>query len=187
MWRGSGFCFLDASLPLLRRGCPLQRPGSFVLKTLGSRRGAASNEIRARCIEGRRISVTFPCCAPLVFAQNGAAALQHAGRRQPATLECTWAGVSAASACVRDRFLLMFYLFIYFERRLQRQGKFAPADRLLRARRREGGGWISRLNWNYCDFRERVGGSGGSSSKSNLRAHSSLWLHLLYLHIKLCG
>lgn len=97
--------FLDASLPLLRRGCPLQQPGSFVLKTLGGRRGAASNEIQARCIEGRRISVTFPCCSPLVFAQNGAAALQqHAGRRQPATLECTWAGVSAASACLRDCF-----------------------------------------------------------------------------------
>lgn len=97
-----GVCFLDASLS---RGCPLQQPGSFVLKTLGGRRGAASNEIQARCIEGRRISVTFPCCAPLVFAQNGAAALpQHAGRRQPATLECTWAGVSAAGACVRDCF-----------------------------------------------------------------------------------
>lgn len=114
-------CFLNASLvaPLpLIRGCPPQQPGSFILNTLGSRRGAASNEIRGRCIEGRRhaqFSFTFPCCAPFVFAQNGAAALQHPGGRLPATFPGGNAhGWRERSQCVCDwLLLLLFFLFFW--------------------------------------------------------------------------
>lgn len=110
-------CFLNASLvaplPLLR--CPPQQPGSFILNTLGSRRGAASNEIRGRCIEGKRhtqFSSTFPCCAPFVFAQSGAAALQHPGGRLPATFPGGNArGWSERSQCVCDCLLLLLFLF----------------------------------------------------------------------------
>lgn len=84
-------CFLRASLvvaPHLVRRSPRRQPGSFILNTLGSSRGAASNETRDRCIGGRRrtqFSITFPCCAWFVVVQewcSGAVVLQHARRRQ---------------------------------------------------------------------------------------------------------
>lgn len=111
-------CFLNASLvaplPLLR-GCPPQQPGSFILKTLGSRRGAASNEIRGRCIDGRRhaqFPITFPCCAPFVLTQNGAAALQHPGGRLPATFPGGNAhGWRERSQCVCDCCCCCCFLF----------------------------------------------------------------------------
>lgn len=107
-------CFLRESLvvdPHRLRRSNRREPGSFILNTLGSSRGAASNEIRDRCIEGRRrtqFSITFPCCAWFVVVQNGAAAqwccsTRGEGRLFGAGMHMSWPEGSSACAIVFEK------------------------------------------------------------------------------------